>query len=284
MPQRPGGSDGWRSNSLQNVRRGSAVFTFAFTCLFAPHALAASECEAVAVVPLEPSGISPAHARAEEERVREALGALSNVCVVPRAQSAKVLREMEGQRLPACADATCRARMAKAFGAKWLYSGTVYGFGGGRTVMLTLWNAEGTTLHRGSFASGDTVDPSSAAKSVVGMLRDARLGRSVATAGDEAQQGNVGQNEKPLWPRLAVGAAGLAALAGGVAFASASAATSERISQGATGCPGAGDEYQACFARTVRSGEEQATAANVLFGAGALLGAGAVVMFVVELP
>lgn len=232
------------------------------------------------MVPLEPVGLSAADARNEEAKVRAALAELSGVCVLPRSDSAAKLRAFSGHRVPACEDAACRSRVATAFGADWLYSGTAFGLGGGRTVTLQLWNAQGTVVQRGSFATGEGVSDEAAAGTVVGLLRDARLGRSaVADANVVTRRGAISR-----LPAFTAGALAVAAVGVGAAFGVASQQTAERVAQRQTGCAGTGDAYVQCFNEVERGGRQQAALANVFFGAGALLGAGATVMFVMEWP
>lgn len=229
--------------------------------------------ERVAVVPLEPVGLPPPQAREEEERVRAALEGVPGVCLVPRRDSVEKLRARPGHRLPACEDAECRRKEASAFGADWLYSGTVYGLGGGRTVSLQLWNSQGTVVQGGSFSSADA----DAGERVRSMLRDARLGSSLVASRAPAQT-------RSRWPELATGALAVTSVAVGLGFGAAARNTEQMISERAVPCTGTGDAYAQCFAATERDGQRKATLANAFLGAGAALATGAVVMFVMEWP
>ncbi|MBX5481280.1 MAG: hypothetical protein IRZ16_05460 [Myxococcaceae bacterium] len=264
-------------------------FTFAVLALLAllRSSLASAEaapagCERVVVVPLEPSGLTPDEALEEEEALRALIARNLSVCVQPRAKAVEVLRTFEGLRLPVCTDAACRKALARKFDADWLVSGTAYGFGGGHTVAITLWPADGNVVQRGTYASGSALDERQPAETVIALFHDARLGRSIANGVEAVAE--PARPRRSRWPEVALGTAAVAALAGGVAFASASQLTAERISRQRTGCAGQGEAYVRCFEDTVQAGKNQALAANVLFGAGALFGAGVAVVFMVELP
>lgn len=260
-----------------------ALCFFSLVLLCAPAISHASggRCERIVLVPLDPVGLSPKDAREEEDRVREALSTIQTACLTPREQTGAALKQLEGRRLPPCGDVECRRKLAAHFDADWLFSGTAFGFGGGRSITLSLWNRDGTLVQRGSFASGPGMDPKSGAAVVVDLLREARLGRSIASANERS---GTASSMRSHWPEIALGAGAVAALAAGVALGAASRDISARVAEGRTGCAGTGDAYESCFANTVHAGRNQATAANLLFGAGALLGAGATVFFVVDLP
>lgn len=255
------------------VRSALVLLVTAIACLPCV-ARAADRCEGekIVVVPLEPIGLQPLEARAEEEKVRDALKGLSGVCVIDRRASAEKLRAFVGHRIPACEDVSCRRRVAAAFDADWLYSGAVYGLGGGRTITLQLWNAEGTVVQRGSFVSGAGEEP------VISLLREARLGRSLVA------EEPVLKPKRSRWPELATGALAVTSLAVGLGFGAASQDHARMVSEGTVPCDGTGDAYVQCFAQAERNGRQQATLANVFLGAGAVLAAGATVMFVLEWP
>jgi hypothetical protein len=236
----------------------------------------AQDCrgETLALAPLEPLAVAPALARELETQVRDALQSLSAVCLLPRAHSAERLRALEHHRVRPCTDAACRAEQVKGFEADWLMGGVVYGLGGGRTVNLFLWSADGSVVQHGSFAGQVEGD-------VLGrMLREARLGRSLV----EEPAPPLARVRRADWVPWALAGAAATAVAVGGGFGSASLRTAGRVSAGATGCPGEGLEYQRCFEGEVQRGRTQARTANVLFGAGAALGAAATVSLVVEWP
>ncbi|MFP2933763.1 hypothetical protein ACLESO_53245, partial [Pyxidicoccus sp. 3LG] len=91
--------------------------------------------------------------------------------------------------------------------------------------------------------------------------------------------------ERPtrLWPKVLLAAGGVA-LAAGVGFGVASRRAESRLSAGNAGCTGEGAAFRACLDGRIRDGRRQATTANVLLGAGALLGAGGTFFLVWELP
>ncbi len=235
-----------------------------------------SDCrgESFAVAPLEPLALSPHDALDEEGRVRDVLSELENSCLVARAHSAKVLAELPGLRVPSCPDAACRAKLVERFGARWLVSGTVYGLGGGRTVTLTLWSADGAIVQRASYTGSDPQRP------LTRLVQEARLGHSLV-----AEAGGKGDARFRLgWPQVALGGAAVTALAVGGGFGYASLRTERRLSTSATGCQGDAIVYQQCFADEYRLGARQARTANVLYGLAAVLGASAAVSFAVEWP
>jgi hypothetical protein len=78
--------------------------------------------------------------------------------------------------------------------------------------------------------------------------------------------------------------AGGVALAAGVGFGLAARRSQERFSQGNAGCSGGGEAFRSCIAERLEEGRNQARTANVLMGAGAVLGAGGTVFLVWELP
>src|SRR5437879_6257192 len=82
----------------------------------------------VVVAPFEPLAISPADARAVEEKFRSALDALG-FCVEARGATIAKLRRYEHTRLPPCADDVCAVAQAVDLGGKWLLTGVVLGVG-----------------------------------------------------------------------------------------------------------------------------------------------------------
>ncbi len=237
--------------------------------------------ETFALVPLEPSAVAPEGALEAESQLRMSLGGLSGVCLSTRAHSAARLRSVEGLRLPACADSACRARWARHFEAKWLVSGTVFGLGGARTVNLQLWSADGAIVQRTSYTFSPDRPP---LETVGAMIREARVGHSLVAdrSGHGLNGKSGGRTVGPV--QWALGGAALLAVAAGGGFGNASAQTSKRLSTGASGCEGIREEYSRCFANEHTRGKRQALAANALYAAGAVLGAGAVLTFAVEWP
>lgn len=241
----------------------------------------APACERVVIVPLDPAGLTAQAAKVEEEKLRELVAkTLSGLCVQPRKEAAEVLKSLEGRRLPVCDEVSCRQALAERFGADWLVSGTAYGLGGGRTVTLNLWSKDGLRVQRGSYASGTGVDEAAPSKAIITLFREARMGQAFAGTGAQEPPEKA---RRARWPEVALASAAVAALAGGIAFGTASEATERRISTKQTGCPGAADVYATCFANTVNTGRQQATTANIFFATSAILGAAAGVIFVVEL-
>jgi hypothetical protein len=79
-------------------------------------------------------------------------------------------------------------------------------------------------------------------------------------------------------------AAGGVALAAGVGFGLAARRSEASLSTGTAGCTGEGEAFRSCIAGRLQEGRRQARTANMLMGAGAVLGAGGAVFFVWELP
>lgn len=237
--------------------------------------------EALAVVPLEPLALSPEAALEAETQLRMSLGELSGVCLSSRKHSADRLRGVEGNRLPPCGDAACRAKWARHFGARWLVSGTVFGLGGTRTVNLVLWSEDGSVVQRASYPFAHDHPPREVTAEV---FREARLGRSLIPSTVANTGVGTGIVRKPHPVQWALGGAALVALASGGVFGHLSTQTANRLENGQTGCVGSGEDYQRCFAAEHAKGRSRAGAANALYATGALLGAGAVVTFAVDWP
>jgi hypothetical protein len=85
------------------------------------------------------------------------------------------------------------------------------------------------------------------------------------------------------WPTVLLAAGGVA-LAAGVGFGLAARRAESGLSTGNAGCTGEGEAFRSCFAGRLRQGQQQTRTANLLMGAGALLGAGGAVFFVWETP
>ncbi len=236
---------------------------------------AACTGEPVVVAPFEPLATSPAVAREVEERVRKEIAATAGLCVEERGRTIRKLAKYENQRLPVCADETCSAAQARAMEAKWLLTGVVLGVGGRINVSLTL--------------SGDVVGKQR--RTTVAADEEGALAPSVRAlflpgpAPSEKSGGaRPARGEKTRLPAILVASAGAVSLAAGGLLGAASQRTARSLEAGATGCSGTGEAYRDCFDARIRQGREQAAGANLLFGAGALLLAGASVMFVFELP
>lgn len=219
----------------------------------------------VVLVPLDPVAVSPEVARRQEERIRQALGALPGRCVEPRAQTVARLRDQPAP-LQACGDRACRAAQALLLEADWLVSGSVLGVGGTFTAALMAWDRTGEPVRHASLSLEE--------------------GRALEVASLQpffgAEAKSKAFDHRPVVYVLA--GAGLVAAIAGAGLGIASSATARAVSEGQTGCPGVGEQYQRCFSERVGTGRLQATAANALFGAAGLLGVSATVMLVVELP
>jgi len=238
-------------------------------------ALAQAPCEGerVALVPFEPIALSRAEARRLEDSVRKALEETPGVCVEPRASTVEKLRA-RGGRLPACTDAVCRGAQVTAFGVDRLLRGVTLGVGGGRSVALTLVDREGAEA-RTSFQRAGLEAPPGAADAQA-------LETFTALWGSRPNPPLIGRPPS-IWPRVALAAGGLA-LATGVGFGLASRHTQTQLSQGNAGCTGEGEAFRNCFAGQLRTGQQQARTANVLMGAGAVVGAGGALFLFLEVP
>ena len=229
--------------------------------------------ERVALVPFQPVALSTAETRQLEDAVRRAAEATPGLCLEPRADTvAKVLAR--GGRLNGCGDAACRGAQVVALGAERLVRGVALGVGGGHNVALTLVDREGLESHALMQFSGEELSPGEGearAREAFGQLWGARPSpRRVESA-------------SKVWPTVLLAAGGVA-LAAGVVFGQAARRAETGLSTGSTGCTGEGEAWRSCFAAHLRQGRDQARTANVLMGAGALLGAGGAVFFVWELP
>ncbi|MHB8879810.1 MAG: hypothetical protein ACYC8T_39480 [Myxococcaceae bacterium] len=231
------------------------------------------------VAPFEPLALGPAEARAAESEVREKLARMSGLCLEPRAQTVQKLLHRDGQLPQPCADRACSIAQAVQLEARWLLTGTVVGVGGRRSLSLTLAPGVDDPVRRATVTLSGKDD---AALRVVleGLFHPETLPSSAVAA----EPGAAPVRSRARWPGFAVGGAGIASAAAGLLMGAVSQQTAQGISQGRTGCPGGGTGYAECFDGKVRQGREQALAANLLLGAGAVLGAGAGVMIVFELP
>lgn len=222
--------------------------------------LAAAPCTRVVITPFEPLATSPTVARALEEQVRGALAARPGLCVEARAATIEKLAKFERHRLPPCGEPTCVAAQLSAMGADELVSGVVVGAGGRTNVDLAR---------------------STATRSARTTATEAEL----ATAVGVLYQWDSSERAGPKrWPSIVLGSTAVASAGVGLGLGLMSRSTEGLLSSGMTGCGGMGTAYRDCLDGQLRSGRNEATAANVLFGiAGALL-AGAVILWVVELP
>lgn len=237
--------------------------------------LAQAPCqgERVVLVPFAPVALSSSEARQVEEVVRRAAESTPGVCLEPRASTVSKVRG-QGGRLTGCVDAACRGAQVTALGAERLVRGVALGVGGGRGVSLTLVDREGRESHAVAQLSGEDLAPGMSelrAKEAFGTLWAARPSpRAVARV-------------SRVWPTVLLSAGGVA-LAAGVGFGLATRQTQTRLSTSSAGCTGDGEAYRACIAGRLEEGRKQARTANLLLGAGALLGAGGTFFLVWELP
>ncbi len=229
--------------------------------------------ERVVLVPFQPVALSSAEARQLEDSVRRTLETLPGLCLEPRASTVAKVRA-QGGRLPACVDAGCRGAQVTALDADRLVRGVALGVGGGRSVALTLVDREGQESHAVTQLSGEGHPiglDETRARQALGTLWAARSSpRSVERPGK-------------AWPTVLLAAGGVA-LAAGVGFGLAARRTETGLSTGNGGCSGEGEAFRSCFAGRLQQGRQQSRAANVLMGAGAVLGAGGGLLLVWELP
>jgi hypothetical protein len=236
-------------------------------------ALSQAPChgERVALIPFEPIALSRAEARRLEDSVRRALEQTPDVCVEPRGGTVEKLRA-QGGRLPACTDAVCRGAQVTAFGVDRLLRGVALGVGGGRSVALTLVDREGTEARTSFQRSGIEAPPGAA---------DTQALETFTALWSARPNPPFVERPPSIWPRVVLAAGGLA-LATGVGFGLASRQTEARLSEGKTGCTG--EAFRECFTGQLRTGQQQARTANVLMGAGAVLGAGGALWILWETP
>lgn len=222
--------------------------------------------ERVVVLPLFPVATSPGVARQQEERLREELMALNAYCVQPRAQT---LSQLGPVSAIACEDAACRKRISERMDGDWVIFGMVFGFGGKTTITAQAWDRGGERLSRRTFEStvtnlGQTLIAGANALPLSGLPEQAAVrGRAVP---------------------LALGGVAVLALAAGAAFGVSASETSRGLSQPQTGCGGVATAYVDCLNGRADAGRRQATAANILYGAAALLGTSAGVIWVMQWP
>jgi hypothetical protein len=229
--------------------------------------------ERVVLVPFQPVALSTAQARELEDAVRRVAEGTSGLCLEPRAATVTKVRA-GGGRLPGCMDAACRGAQVVALGADRLVRGVALGVGGGRSVALSLVDREGQESHTLVQLSGEGLPPG---------LEDARMREAFGALWSSRLASQRVERPSRAWPTVMLAAGGVA-LAAGVGFGLAARRTETRLSQGNAGCTGEGEAFRSCVAGRLQEGRKQARTANVLMGAGALLGAGGAVFFVWELP
>lgn len=224
--------------------------------------LAAAPCTRVVVTPFQPLATTPAVAREVEEQVRALLAARPGLCVERRQDTIARLAVFEGHRLPPCADARCFATQLGTLEADELLGGVVVGVGARRNVDLISGNATRT-----------------ARLTTLAESREQLAGALSLLLRWEAPS----VKERRRWPAVAAAVAGVASAGVGVALGVESRRLEQALSAGGGGCAG-GPGFPSCFDAQLRTGRDEATAANVLFGVAGVLAAGAVVLWVVELP
>ncbi|MCY1073522.1 hypothetical protein [Archangium lansingense] len=229
--------------------------------------------ERLVLVPFQPVALSTAEARQVEDAVRRAVERTSGVCLEQRAATLEKVRG-QGGRLAGCADAVCRGAQAVALGADRMVRGVALGVGGGRSVALTLVDRAGQERHTLVQLSGEGLPPGQ---------EEARAREAFQDLWTARLAGQAKARPSKVWPTVLLAAGGVA-LAAGVGFGLAARHTEMGLSMGDAGCSGEGEVFRACFTKRLREGQRQARAANVLMGAGALLGMGGAVFFVWELP
>jgi len=230
--------------------------------------------ERVVLVPFQPVALSSAEARQLEDAVRRTLEATPSLCLEPRASTVAKVRA-QGGRLPACLDAACRGAQVAALDADRLVRGVALGVGGGHSVALTLVDREGQESHAVTQLSGEGLPPG---------LEETRA-REALTPLWPAPPPPPQRVERPAraWPTVLLAAGGVA-LAAGVGFGLATRRTETGLSTSTGDCSGEGEAFRSCFAGRLQQGRQQSRAANVLMGAGAVLGAGGGLLLVWELP
>lgn len=222
--------------------------------------LAASPCTRVVVTPFEPLATSPAAARAIEEKVRDDLALRPGLCVEERKRTIEKLAKFERHRLPPCGEPACVAAQLGALEGDELISGVVVGVGARMNVDLVR---------------------STAARSAHTTATEAELAAAVGVL----YQWDATQRAGPSrWPSIVAASAAVASAGAGLALGLESRRHEQVLSSGMTGCAGGGTAYGACVDAQFKTGRDEATAANVLFGVAGALVIGAVVLWVVELP
>jgi hypothetical protein len=229
--------------------------------------------ERVVLVPFQPVALSSAEARQLEDTVRRTLEATPGLCLEPRASTVAKVRALGG-RLPTCVDAGCRGAQVKALDADRLVRGVALGVGGGHSVALTVVDREGQESHAVLKLSAEGLPAGQEAARASEAFKSLWAARSTPRA--------VARPSK-AWPTVLLAAGGVA-LAAGVGFGLVARRSETSLSTGNAGCSGEGEAFRSCFAGRLQQGRQQSRAANVLMGAGAVLGAGGALFLVWELP
>ncbi|QRK11933.1 hypothetical protein JQX13_18870 [Archangium violaceum] len=229
--------------------------------------------ERVVLVPFQPVALSTAEARELEDTVRRVAESTSGMCLEPRATTVAKVRA-QGGRLVGCVDAMCRGAQVQAFGTDRVVRGVALGVGGGRSVALTLVDREGQESHSLVQLSGEGLPPG---------LEAARIREAFDALWSARLAARTVERPRKVWPTVMLAAGGVA-LAAGVGFGLAARRSETSLSRGSAGCSGEGEAFRSCISGRIQEGRKQARTANVLMGAGALLGAGGAVFFVWELP
>lgn len=232
---------------------------------------AACKGERVVLVPFQPVALTTARTRQLEDVVRRVAEGTPGLCLEPRAATVAKVRA-QGGRLPGCVDAACRGAQVAALGTERLVRGVALGVGGGDSVSLSLVDREGLESHAVVQLSGEGPPG----------LEEARVREAFGALWTSRPSQRVERTGRAL-PTVLLAAGGVA-LAAGVGFGLAARRTETGLSQGNAGCTGDGEAFRACLDGRIQEGRKQARTANVLLGAGALLGAGGAVFFVWELP
>ncbi len=222
--------------------------------------LAASPCTRVVVTPFEPLATSPAAARAIEEQVRQGLALRPGLCVEERKVTIQKLARFERHRLPPCGELACVAAQLEALEGDELISGVVVGAGARINVDLLR---------------------STAARTARTTASEAEL---AAAMGVLYQWDSVERAGPRRWPSIVAASAAVASAGAGLALGLESRRNEQVISSGTTGCPSGGAAFRDCVDGQLKTGRDEATAANLLFGVAGALVIGAVVLWVVELP
>ncbi|HEX8440964.1 hypothetical protein [Archangium sp.] len=229
--------------------------------------------ERVVLVPFQPVALSSAEARGLEDAVRRAAESTPGLCLEPRASTVAKVRA-RGGRLPACTDMACRGAQVTALDADRVVRGVALGVGGEHGVALTVVDREGQESHAVLKLSAEGLPAGQEAARASEAFKSLWAARSTPRA--------VARPSK-AWPTVLLAAGGVA-LAAGVGFGLAARRSEASLSGGSAGCTGEGEAFRSCFAGRLREGRRQSHTANVLMGAGAVLGAGGAVFFVWELP
>ncbi|MFT3711013.1 MAG: hypothetical protein QM817_25585 [Archangium sp.] len=223
---------------------------------------AAPQCQRAVLVPLLPVATTPKVARALEQKTRETLEATPGLCLESRNDTVMRLLPLEGHRLATCRDAACHAQQLASFGVDVLIEGLVLGAGGEPTLELTITRAKNSVRAVGS---PDELP----ALIAMGLTEDAPPPKASGAK----------------WPSILAGAAGLASVGVGVGLGVSSSSLGSTLSMNDGACTGiTGATLATCLDGQLRSGKDQATAANVLFAIGGTLLVGAIILWVVELP